>query len=197
MILEDPANSSRLFFTSDFHFNHYDIINFAGRPFRTNEEMNEELIRRFNSKVPKDGISYILGDLYISSQNPEILSSWIWRLNGKKHLILGNHDYFEKDFYLNCCGFESVSQYCEISVGKQIIVMSHYPMMSWNHVHRGAWMLYGHVHGTFRRVEELIRSKIYPLNKWVGSKTMDVGIDNNVNLEPFSYDEIKRIMDKL
>jgi hypothetical protein len=58
-------------------------------------------------------------------------------------------------------------------------------------------MLYGHVHATFNRVEELIRSKIYPINNWVGSKTIDIGIDNNVNLEPFSYNEIKIIMDNL
>ena len=197
MILKELTDPSKLFFTSDLHFNHYNIIGFAKRPFKNEEEMNESLIKRFNNKVPEDGVTYILGDLYVSMQNPELLSSWIRRLNGKKHLILGNHDYFERDFYLDYCGFESVSQYLEIAVGKRIIVMSHYPMMSWNHINHNAWMLYGHVHGTFTRVEELIRSKIYPINPWVGSKTMDIGIDNNVNLEPFSYNEIQKIMDRL
>ncbi len=197
MILKELSDPSKLFFTSDLHFDHFNIISFAQRPFKTENEMNEGIIRKFNSKVPEDGTTYILGDLYVSTKNPELLSSWIRRLNGKKHLILGNHDYFERDFYLDYCGFESVSQYLEIAVKKQIIVMSHYPMMSWNHIHCNAWMLYGHVHGTFNRVEDLIRNKIYPINNWVGSKTMDVGIDNNPNLEPFSYNEINTIMDKL
>ncbi len=197
MVIKESTDLSKLFFTSDLHFNHFNIISFAKRPFNTENEMNEEIIKRFNNKVPEDGVTYFLGDLYVSTKNPELLSSWIRRLNGKKHLILGNHDYFERDFYLDYCGFESVSQYLEIVVEKNIIVMSHYPMMSWNYIHRGAWMLYGHVHGTFNRVEDLIRKKIYPINPWVGSKTVDVGIDNNVNLEPFSYKEIKIIMDKL
>ena len=101
MILKESTDSSKLFFTSDLHFDHYNIISFAKRPFKTEAEMNECIIKRFNNKVPEDGVTYILGDLYASTKNPELLSSWIRRLNGKKHLILGNHDYFERDFYLD------------------------------------------------------------------------------------------------
>lgn len=90
-------------FTSDSHFNHKNILEYEKekRPFKTIEEMNEVLIDNWNSVVlPRDRV-YHLGDFCLSKHSIELAA----RLNGRKRLILGNHDthnialyspYFEK-----------------------------------------------------------------------------------------------------
>ena len=79
-----------VFFTSDLHFFHKNIIRFDNRPFTSVEEMNETLIRNWNRKVKKDDLVYILGD--ISWGNDEETCAIFARLNGRKVLIKGNHD---------------------------------------------------------------------------------------------------------
>lgn len=54
---------SKVFFTSDLHFGHENVIKFDNRPFRSVEEMDAELISRWNNKVKKGDLVYVLGDL--------------------------------------------------------------------------------------------------------------------------------------
>ena len=197
MKIRVTQDSSKVFFTSDLHFDHANIIEYCNRPFQNVDEMNDELIDKYNQKVPYDGVCFILGDLCCNTKHREKLISQIQRLNGEKHLILGNHDYYDEDYYLNYCGFKSVNHYLEILVEKQLIILSHYPLLTWNHVHNNSWMLYGHVHGTFNRVKDSVDKYIVPINKFVGKKTMDVGVDSISTLAPYSYYEVKSIMDKL
>ena len=82
-----------IFFTSDCHFGHKKILTMGnGRPFETMEDMESKLIENWNKKIlSNDDIVYVLGDMfwnYNSKKIKEILS----QLNGKKYLILGNHD---------------------------------------------------------------------------------------------------------
>jgi calcineurin-like phosphoesterase family protein len=84
---------SRIFVISDTHFGH-DIIKYCNRPFTDAQHMNEILIVNWNSVVTPQDIVYHLGDVYFS-QSGKVLE----RLNGKKRLILGNHD-DAKDPYL-------------------------------------------------------------------------------------------------
>ena len=79
-----------IWFTSDLHLGHRAAINMCGRPFENVEEMNEILIRNFNSCVKKNDTVYILGDFSFAS--PEETRKILEKLNGKKHLIIGNHD---------------------------------------------------------------------------------------------------------
>ena len=51
----------KVFFTSDLHFGHENAIRFDNRPFKTVEEMDEELIRRWNAKVGKGDLVYVFG----------------------------------------------------------------------------------------------------------------------------------------
>jgi len=78
------------FIVADQHFWHKNILWFCKRPFSNIFEMNEEIIRRHNSVVGNDDEVYMLGDFAIGSKewNKKIFN----RLNGKKYLILGNHD---------------------------------------------------------------------------------------------------------
>ena len=53
----------KVFFTSDLHFGHENAIRFDNRPFKSIEEMDTELIRRWNEKVGKGDLVYVLGDM--------------------------------------------------------------------------------------------------------------------------------------
>jgi len=72
---------------SDTHFNHENIIKYCNRPFANAKEMNEALVENWNSVVKDDDIIYHLGDVYFGRD-----SSWSSKLNGRKRLIIGNHD---------------------------------------------------------------------------------------------------------
>lgn len=80
----------KIFFTSDLHFGHKNIIRFDNRPFSTVEEMDEALIRNWNAKVSDEDTVYVLGDIswYNDAKTSEIINS----LHGHKILIKGNHD---------------------------------------------------------------------------------------------------------
>lgn len=80
-------------FTGDLHFGHENVIAFDNRPFKTVEEMDEELIRRWNNKVDKGDLTYVLGDMIWKARNDDA-PSIINRLNGQIILIKGNHDRF-------------------------------------------------------------------------------------------------------
>ena len=83
----------KIFFTSDMHFGHENVIKFDNRPFKTVEEMDEELIRRWNAKVGKGDLVYVLGDMIWKSRNGDA-EQLIKSLNGQIILIKGNHDRF-------------------------------------------------------------------------------------------------------
>lgn len=85
-------NSSEqgIFFTSDLHFGHKNIIKFCNRPWDTTEEMDEALIANWNSVVGDNDIVFDLGDFAFATNRrwKDILE----RLNGRHYLILGNHE---------------------------------------------------------------------------------------------------------
>lgn len=86
------------FFIADTHFGHANILEYESeaRPFKTVEEMNDVMIERWNSVVNNKDIVYHLGDFAFGKHNVCIAS----RLNGKKRLVLGNHDNYSTADYL-------------------------------------------------------------------------------------------------
>ena len=83
----------KVYFTGDLHFGHENVLAFDNRPFKTVEEMDAELIRRWNNKGGKGDLTYVLGDMIWKARNddaPELIKS----LNGQIILIKGNHDRF-------------------------------------------------------------------------------------------------------
>ena len=166
-----------MFITSDTHFDHTNIIRYAKRPYKDVEEMNEALIRNWNAKVGPNDLIYHLGDFCFSNRGKYFLS----RLNGKKHLILGNHD---KQVHI-ANGWESIQHYdevyCHVAGKKQMFVLCHYAMRVWNKSHYGSWMLYGHSHGSLPDDKTLL--------------SFDVGVDCHKYM-PLHVDEIERIMRK-
>lgn len=176
-------NNDNIWFTSDHHFGHKNIIPYADRPLETLEEMNKVLIEKWNSKVKKNDFVYHLGDFALC--NTSFLNKILDQLNGNVFLIKGNHD----DTALKCKNrFEWIKDYHEMKVedsdatkGKQMIVLMHYAMRVWNKSHYGSWQLFGHSHGNLPDKET--------------SLSFDVGVDCH-DFYPISYNEVKVIMSK-
>ena len=135
-----------IYYISDLHFGHYNIIKLCHRPFKDADEMDEILISNWNAIVQPEDTVYILGDLcYRNGKPPEY---YLERLNGRKYLILGNHD---TDLAKNRRSgrfpqLEWIRDYAEISDGNRKLVLSHYPMVEWNGFFRDTIHLYGHIH---------------------------------------------------
>lgn len=159
---------SEIFFSSDIHFGHKNIIHHANRPFGSVEEMNESLVERWNSTVGPRDVVYFAGDF--SFARAEETEKFFKALNGMKHLIVGNHD----GNSTKRLPWASVSDIKEVSIDGNKFVVCHYPMEVWNGSHRRAFHVHGHSHGT-------LETKI--------AGRADVGVDCHPELKPFSVEE--------
>jgi calcineurin-like phosphoesterase family protein len=171
-------NDKPLFFTSDLHFGHENVIKYCDRPFKDAAHMNEELISRWNKKVPANGRVFILGDVGFMDQHS--LRDILFRLNGELHLVYGNHDKIIRNQKMLQERFSSLSELTEIKVKsggeKLTFVLCHYAMRVWSGAHRGNMHLYGHSHGS--------------MPDDPSSLSMDVGIDTTSDYTPYSLDQI-------
>jgi calcineurin-like phosphoesterase family protein len=129
-----------IYFTADQHFGHKNIIKYANRPFISTDEMDEELIRRFNYKVKPEDIVYILGDF--AFKQPE---KYLERLNGHIFRIKGSHDSDMKQPYMLVIKPANlVDEYNN----QRYIILCHYAMRVWETSHYGSFHLFGHSHGS-------------------------------------------------
>lgn len=177
-----------VFFTSDTHFHHANIIKYCNRPFNHCKEMDSVLIDNWNSVVGPDDYVFHAGDFCFGSKN-----SWhstLIQLNGKKYLAAGNHDLnitpehfmdVQQMFNIRILGDP------EIASDGQRITVCHYPMFSWYQSHRGSWNTYGHHHGTLSN-KGLDKSILSP-------NQLDVGVDVH-EYTPISYERVKEIITK-
>ena len=167
-----------IYFTSDFHLGHENVIKFQNRPFSNVEEMNKVLIINYNSLVKKEDICYILGD--IAHHIPvEKTNELISKLNGKKFLIKGNHD---KNYDESL--FSGIYDLCEKSFSHKdfhrFFVLMHYPLLSWHKANSGAIHLHGHIHSDGSYNKKNYEKHIF---------RYDVGVDAN-NYFPVSIEQI-------
>lgn len=175
-----------IYFTSDLHFGHQNVIRFDNRPFPSAAVMDEELVKRWNAKVQKDDTVYILGD--VSWHPSRRICEIFQQLNGHKILITGNHD----NRWLNKHSaeyFDEVTPYKEITLpGNRHITLCHYPIHFFNRHHYGAYMLYGHVHNSHEwNVVESWKRELQRLD--IACNMYNVGC-MIWNYEPVSLDEI-------
>lgn len=79
-----------IFYISDLHFGHQNVIKFDNRPYANTDEMDRGMIRKWNDRVGKDDDVYVVGDFaFRSGYDP---AWYLQQLSGHKHLIVGNHD---------------------------------------------------------------------------------------------------------
>lgn len=176
-----------IFFTSDHHFWHKNIIHLCNRPFSSVEEMDAKMIENWNSVVAPSDTVYYLGDF---SLDPRAVKEILPLLNGKKHLIQGNHDkcFKGKDKLINYykeAGFESVKHRDTIKIWKYQVLLCHFPYKDNPEAKyydkrpedNGNWLLHGHIHekGKFK------------------NKMINVGVDV-WNFTPVSLEQIEKHM---
>lgn len=78
------------FVTSDHHFGHARINELAQRPFTSVEEMDADLVRRWNATVAPDAVVLHLGDLALGPIQQSVALTE--QLSGRRYLVPGNHD---------------------------------------------------------------------------------------------------------
>ena len=168
-----------IYFTSDLHLGHKNVIRLCSRPFSSVEEMDAALIENWNRKVRQNDTVYILGDLMFRNEKPP--EEYLRQLKGKKHLITGNHDRaWTKKCDLSRF-FESVSNLNFISDGKRQLTLCHFPMMSWPHMPR-SYMVFGHIHGN-------TDAEYWPLIAQ-NEKMLNAGVDIN-GFAPVTFEEME------
>lgn len=79
-----------VWYTSDLHIGHKNIIDLCGRPFSCTDEMDEIIIQRWNSVVRPEDTVYLLGDICMGDLATSLQR--VKRLMGNKILVPGNHD---------------------------------------------------------------------------------------------------------
>lgn len=134
-----------IYYIADWHYNHANIIHFDNRPFKTCEEMNKELVRRWNERVKTDDAVYVVGDMFWCKASDAV--PILKQLNGQKFLIKGNHDRCHDSAFKRY--FNAIDDTMEIDDGGRKVVLSHYPIPCFKNHFYGWYHLYGHVHTSF------------------------------------------------
>ena len=188
---------SGLFFTSDLHFRHGNIIKYCNRPFETVQEQTEKLIENWNMTVPDTATVFILGDFAFATKNQ-------WRgilnqLTGKKYLILGNHDRpdeIPEEMFEGVCDIAQVS--VRLSENNwETFIMSHRPLLCWEGSEKGTKHLFGHVHSCNSQKDTCENGDADLVNLLKHRPMWDVGVDNN-DYKPISVVEVlEKISEKV
>lgn len=152
------------YYIADTHFGHENILRFDGRPFSSTEEMEKEMIKRWNSIVTNQDKVYILGDFCWG-----LSECWLRILNklkGQKFLIRGNHDLKQMNSEIKK-KFINIKDYDKIMDGTRVVILSHYPILFYQHDHNeNVYMLHGHVHMTdenkqLEKIKSVIKKDAY------------------------------------
>ena len=171
-----------IYFTSDLHLGHANIIRFCNRPFADVNEMDETIIANWKSRVRADDDVYILGDLmYRVKADPDDVLS---RRPGRKHLVVGNHDYTWLSRVDTDKHFVEVEDIIVLKTGGITMTLCHYPMLSWPHSFYGSYMIYGHIHNSVQAEDgwEYIREQ---------ERMLNAGVDIN-GFYPVTFEEMVR-----
>lgn len=193
--LTQGNQKQNLFFISDFHLFHQNVLKFDNRPFSNLEEMHRVIEEKWNETVKPNDVVIYLGDLSFARRDDmKTVNSIINRLNGTIHFVLGNHDKFEE--IKKMPRFKSVNDYLEVRVThltkdddligglnktETLFCCMHYPIYSWNKAHHGSFMIHGHCHGNLHHGEDA--------SFYINRKVIDVGC-MLIDYTPISYEEI-------
>ena len=169
-----------IYFISDTHFNHTNIIKYCNRPFKDINEMNETIIKNWNELVTNDDIVYHLGDIAFGIKEDAI--DIISLLNGKKYIVRGNHDKWNVNFY-ESCGL-TILRNPPIKLEKYKLLLSHVPVSD-KLIPKDYINLHGHIHNKnlYECIENYLPSE-YSLEKHINI-SCDV-----TNFKPISIEDI-------
>jgi len=188
----------KIFFTSDQHFGHGNIIQYCSRPFSSTKEMDDTLIANHNKVVKQYDEVYMLGDFTLDSLSKA--KEYFSRLNGNLFIIANVwhhdkrwikpllHSLLNRQGFVRCpARIDSANGYVDLlqpirvlKIDNQVVVLSHYPQKYWDRKHHGSWHLHGHSHG--KRM----------FDGYSEDLMMDVGVDAN-NFTPIEWQDVKKI----
>lgn len=186
-----------VFFTSDLHIGHENVIRFDNRNFANVEEMNSELVRRWNAKVKPGDIVYVLGDFIWKLQDDQV-HKLLKKLNGQIILIKGNHDRFIKNAKTKSM-LAGIKDMDDINVvlkdgSSRRVVVSHYFMPFYVGARYNGIHLYGHFHNS-KEHDDALEVIQFLRNKGYHIEAYNVGC-MHWNYEPVTLDEILENADK-
>lgn len=168
---------SETYFWSDPHLNHLNSLRWRPQ-FDSMEEMNEAIIEEYNRLITPQDTVHILGDVCLGDSRES--AAMVSRLNGKKHLKVGNHDTDAKlRIYAEENVFETIMTSERIKLGRRNLFLCHYPMLVANFTENPEWVIHGHTH------QLLPFSAAAPQNIHVGYETFT---------QPISIDEIASLI---
>lgn len=179
--------SVNIWFTSDLHLGHANIIKYSNRPFANTQEMDAHIINELNKVVMPGDSLYMLGDWLFGPDKVRRFLEYRARIACQDILtIWGNHD----DVIRHEKAVQNAMSWCgdflEAHIGGQRFTLCHYAMRVWDKSHHGAYHLYGHSHGT--------------LPDEATSRSFDCGVDTELfghkRFTPYSLDEVHEIMKK-
>lgn len=177
----NEEEAKHLFFTSDTHFDHKNIIKYCSRPWSTVEEMNQSIIDNWNSVVTPEDTVFHLGDVSFGGNTN--LINYVSQLNGHIILIKGNHD---RKLQQTICDklFDYTCQQLRLNIEEYTVILNHYPLLCFAE----DVQLFGHIHsGPHSTSIDVNR-----FNNCGYDNQYDVGVDNN-NFTPISWAKIKEI----
>ena len=182
--------SKNIFFISDTHFGHANMLTFTNydgtrmRPFNSVEEVDELMIENWNKMVKPTDKVYHLGDCFYKSSNPDQIMS---RLNGQKVLCRGNHDRREAQWYLKY--FKDVRSTFHIDGN---YLLGHFPIHP-DSKGRFVRQLHGHIHA-----QTVMKQVWYPTGNgvepdpWYRNCCVEVN-----NYSPIPFEVIKEETEEL
>lgn len=191
---------TNVWFWSDMHLGHkcehWETPLWKNRGFNSVEEHDETLIERWNDNLGEESEIFHLGDIMFGFDGEQRLTEVLNRLTFKTlYLFSGNHAGGYKQLLsksseengIRYLGFGNkkvyfVPNYLEIIVCGQPIVLSHYPLVSWNGQAKGSWMLHGHCHGNLWNSD--IGKTLY-----IHCKIRDVGVEEVCY--PISFENVR------
>ena len=171
-----------IYFTSDLHLGHKNIVDLCKRPFANVDAMDAVLIDNWNRKVKKNDIVYLTGDVVWDKKK---VAYYMEQLSGKKILIAGNHDstWIKREECRKY--FEEIVPYLEVHLNGHPITMCHYPMLEWRSSREEAkrklgYLIHGHIHN---RIADEYRQLFLQFN------ALNAGVDVN-DFAPVTFDEL-------
>lgn len=176
-----------IYYISDTHLGDLRVFNKCSRPFTCLEEMENEIVKRWNSKVNENDIVYVLGD--IAEDGYKRAVEVLRGLKGHKHLIIGNHDLAMLDLIKESAVFESIEFIELIEDNGRKVCLCHYPLTDWMEFSRGGYHVYGHIHNKTEK-NDIAYAQMKQYFK--GKLAFNAGVDVT-NYEPVTLDEMIKL----
>jgi len=164
-------------FIADLHLSHTNMA--LKRGFSTVEEHDEHIIEKWNSVVSKRDVTYILGDVTMEKSAPYHLLD---RLNGIKHVVMGNHDRRQDVRKL----LEHVESVAGMTQHKGVI-LTHCPIHTSELDYRFKYNIHGHIHDKVVMKDVNISS---PTNKLVVDERYICVSCERVDFSPKTLEEL-------